>query len=1616
MNKKSLLVMILVFFTLIFTINANFTPTNLEINVTLNNNLLILDENVTITLNNYDLNWTNYSYANITFNSSNLNLRTNNQLINFSLSPYNTTYQNITWNLTAINSSISNITILLKHINGTNYLSTNIIQIENVSDFNITLTNTPYQTDILNGTNFEIILNKNFTNLISNITINYDNLTLKNLSNFDQYNLENPTFNFQAIKNNITSIQINITDKLGKTHLKNQTIVVYTDTCPSSYTLNYKCGLFSSQKNLNECAYESFTQGSENNYYLYYNNTYSFSFVYFFKYQTKLHLGSPVRLYEINTSNYLDGNSYNVTTRVNNSNKICYFTQIHSFVNPLPDYTYEVLYNLTSNRTCSDFKIRLTDISNSNFSSVNNVSITGSSHGVNSTLPIINTSSHNTSIIEFTDVSCSEPDFADNVKFTYNNSINFTKNLNYYTPSCNYINVTTDLVDIDFTQEYGNESGKYWQGFANYSLVYNDKEQNTNINSTNQNLLKEISQIEINAYNNESKEYTYNLTARFYREDNTYCEINNITINKTEVADPNILYNISYNGESEFDNYNETTIYNLKYTETDISISIEPKNLGYGTASSLSVSIYKNDDINPICTTLNFLNIGVSSNPDKDLCSFSLIPGTSNTIKTVSKYNFGEGNFNSSTIDFNLKESNFTLNVASLSGGDGGSGGGGGITITRDEVEEDNTEPSGNSDSSNSNNKNSNNNKKELQINTTNPNSENITTNLTKLNNFISKSIKHTQTYEIKDNKTIIKDTYKNINIISLKEIIPTVTIPKQIVPNTDHIQGDFYILEYDPIIQFYLQQLNTAQEITLNYTINRTLTQEQISTITTNITSKYSEEDLAELERLAELTADNVDIKIDVLKQADGSSKIKTTIDPQDNNLQDTKVYLEIPKCLAEHINEIDFERDDYEVIEEDPVVAWDFKEIDKPLNLDFSVLKEVDEDCWNQILLLPIAKNIEKQLIKKENFSYFSKIILLIITLLIISPIISKYSDSIINNNKVKSKNIFKKMGIGFEEFILILLIIFNTLDFFEVMSTDWDLVEKLTSWIFIGALVYSLNLSKLFFGEKDSKHDAFLIISYFALMISEILTTLNVVLQENLHEQFKAKYFLNEIIKNYNVINDYTFYIGLLMLISLALIRFTKEVQRGSMMDIFHEVGLPSGFFNYITRFISILFLYIAFFIVFFKFFIEWIGVAVDAVIIVVAITLYLINFIKKYKSQNKENLIHDINNAGEDFLTNFISLFKDPKKIYYGLSGMLVLHLLVDLGNFIIPYIVSLQDSLYFLQLAGNDILQNHTPIYPLLKSILPFGDNILIAKIIALYSLNFIAIIFCLTIPVVIWYDLYNNKRMLPHPILNALFFSSLIAYLKIPLFAITPILGKTIVGVDVALLNIFDVSTNFNETLIIAGIAFLVVLIFSLSKLLNHMFLVISIILSQLFFVYYVYSYVYSWNQFFIGSISDLWLSNNYIIAITLGIFFTIIVMFYISGFIANLYIIFINYWISDKTKYDEHLKQKIVISKKFDKKISDFIDKVGSVAKARPVLIKRGIKEDILDYEIKKIETKHEQIKFIPIIVSEKVDKQVFDYLNTLNSIYLARTKLLEKGWDKDMVDKYIDTFLKYF
>lgn len=88
--------------------------------------------------------------------------------------------------------------------------------------------------------------------------------------------------------------------------------------------------------------------------------------------------------------------------------------------------------------------------------------------------------------------------------------------------------------------------------------------------------------------------------------------------------------------------------------------------------------------------------------------------------------------------------------------------------------------------------------------------------------------------------------------------------------------------------------------------------------------------------------------------------TEIGININPK-KNIGEANYHLIIPKCLAEYLDEIEFDTKDYTVIKEDPIIAWHFAEMDRQANMNYRVKGRIDKNCLEDIKGMAIADMID-------------------------------------------------------------------------------------------------------------------------------------------------------------------------------------------------------------------------------------------------------------------------------------------------------------------------------------------------------------------------------------------------------------------------------------------------------------------------------------------------------------------------------------------------------------------------------------------------------------------------------------------------------------------------------
>lgn len=488
------------------------------------------------------------------------------------------------------------------------------------------------------------------------------------------------------------------------------------------------------------------------------------------------------------------------------------------------------------------------------------------------------------------------------------------------------------------------------------------------------------------------------------------------------------------------------------------------------------------------------------------------------------------------------------------------------------------------------------------------------------------------------------------------------------------------------------------------------------------------------------------------------------------------------------------------------------------------------------------------------------------------------------------------------------LILLIILNIGDFFDILPGDVDFVEKIFSIIALGILFYLANLADIFFGEKNKKIDFLIILSCFSFMVKDIIayaeTSLNI-------EHFlipSVKGFFLFLQDNVVLFERASFYFaGILILVVSIYCALKIEVKAPSIMHMIHEDFPPSNIFRIIIRLISIFFIITAFYLLVFNLVMQWLAAAIDAPQLMLLILVYAVLLVWHKITLRTETIIHKLGELGIDFYKRFIQLFHYRSTVFFGISGLLVLHVIMEIGVFVTSYVTGVFDPLYFERLGYG-----HSALFTLIKDDL-IANPALIEQISILwvYFFNVIALVFLLFTPVFAWYTLFKKKELHIPKIFLAIICLSLVIFWIMPSFALAQIHGGQITGVDITTKSIL--SENFTTVIlsklplppsvtaaIISIITGIVVIIIDLKRKIRKNLYLGAIYFGLAFFGYYLYLFSSDLLRYHITSIAAFFHSGNYFFLFYFSIFFILTLVFYVAGYVIFLYEI-----------YSEHMYDK---------------------------------------------------------------------------------------------------------
>jgi hypothetical protein len=261
---------------------------------------------------------------------------------------------------------------------------------------------------------------------------------------------------------------------------------------------------------------------------------------------------------------------------------------------------------------------------------------------------------------------------------------------------------------------------------------------------------------------------------------------------------------------------------------------------------------------------------------------------------------------------------------------------------------------------------------------------------------------------------------------------------------------------------------------------------------------------------------------------------------------------------------------------------------------------------------------------------------------------------------------------------------------------------------------------------------------------------------------------------------------------------------------------------------------------------------------------------------------ESFLKKVSDYAEEFYERFVSLFHSRKTITIAVAGLLVLHLLVEIGNFIIPYTTGLFYSWYFEQLGAG-----HTPLGLLMAGDFAMAGTIpLQLGVLAVYLLNVFAVLALFFGPAYAWLYLYN-KRRLALPNILWLFFGSLAAMTLLPVIKMGATKTLKMLGTDITTQQIPHLS-NIPQVLLISLLV--MGIFYILGRKSPGRTTKLAFILIFVYFAAYIYYFFTSLARYYMHAIEVMAKSGQYFIAFHLLLFFMITIIFYACGFVMFAY------------------------------------------------------------------------------------------------------------------------------
>ncbi len=713
----------------------------------------------------------------------------------------------------------------------------------------------------------------------------------------------------------------------------------------------------------------------------------------------------------------------------------------------------------------------------------------------------------------------------------------------------------------------------------------------------------------------------------------------------------------------------------------------------------------------------------------------------------------------------------------------------------------------------------------------------------------LSNQIKKHTRFRVHENHTEIIDTIRNPTPLKKAQARLRITIPKDIINTTDHISSDvnFTIIQRDPKIEFALGDLGPYEEIHTNYTINKSMTEEEIGRISYELMIKEQSRiddylDDFEIYKAKELAKQAIQTNTTTVIYDNGSAEATVKIKPRDDNKKAVGVGLpiHIPKCLvemltheyAEQVIDANF---NFTITKADPEIFVHFEEIDDEMELKLKIKQVEDINCDEEVTVTALVASIvtrfgePPKLLDYLTLAYFF-LVFIVIIVLVNTTNIGKLKD---HANK---HPILKPLVWSIREFILLYFIFLLALSILDIMGMlgDLDFVKKMMSLLLAFILILKTNISERLFGKR-SRITTALILIFCSLWWLPAL--------EEIFIGLFGKYgFFGRAVKTIlylmDMTQDYTG-IALISLFVIISILSYRLIIRNKDKSSFASNLLKGNYSPF--RIIKTIIIIIITFFIFFQMIIEGFSIATDSIILISVALIFMIYHVIRYRKLTLSSLTEAFN-AIEDFVRDIIVMLQDEGTYWVSIS--IRIFYIIGLG-FIIFILSSLLPFMPQPEIYAQGFTAQSPSVYDLIMQ--STADPLATYLI---YVMNMIAILILFYIPFKIYSHIfYRNAQDTVEP--KRLSFSrwtlisfavSLVFFILTPIFQIKKINSNLVVGNEIVIKTLPEAIRPDIPGMIIAGIL-LVFIVAHMIRKHNHLMDIITHVIPAIAILFYFSMY-----------------------------------------------------------------------------------------------------------------------------------------------------------------------------